>query len=168
MPFLGSVGVDRSTAGFIAAAIPIISVAGRLGSGWLSDKFNRKLVAVGLFAIVLVGVFLFGLVNSFVVGLLTMAVILHSVSYGSFNTLRAVLAREYFGRTRFGTIFGFMMGMMALGVIIGLRIAGWIFDTWHSYRYAWWLFTGLNAAALVLLITTPQMRTTQRKTGNEV
>jgi MFS family permease len=60
-----------------------------------------------------------------------------------------------------------MMGVMALGVIIGPWIAGWIFDTWHSYRYAWWLFTGLNAAALVLLITTPKMRTTPRKTGNE-
>ncbi len=158
MPFLDSVGINRSTAGFIAAAIPVVSIGGRLGSGWLSDKMSRKLVTVFSFAVVLVGVFLFDYINNAAVWLLVLALVLYSLSYGSSNTLRAVLSREYFGRARYATIFGFMLGIMAVGTIIGPWVAGWIFDRWHSYHYAWWLFTGLNAVALVLLITTPRLK----------
>jgi MFS family permease len=158
VPFLGSIGISRSTASFFAAAIPIISIIGRLGSGWLSDKFSRKRVAVAAFGILCVGTFLFDYVNNTLVWLLVVAVVLYSVSYGSANTLRAVLMREYFGRKHYGTIFGFLIGIMSVGTIVGPYVAGWIYDTWQSYHYAWWLFTVLNVAALVLILTTPRLK----------
>ncbi len=171
VPFLGSVGISRSTASFFAAAIPIISIIGRLGSGWLSDKFSRKKVAVVAFAIICVGTFLFDYVDNTLIWLLVIAVVLYSISYGSANTLRAVLMREYFGRKHYGTIFGILIGIMSVGTIVGPYVAGWIYDTWQSYHYAWWIFTILNVAALILLITTPRIRVktkVEEETVNEV
>jgi MFS transporter, OFA family, oxalate/formate antiporter len=160
MPFLKTVDIDRATASFFAGAIPVISISGRLAAGWLSDKFSRKKVAAGSFATVLIGTLLFDYITSQTLWLLVAAVILFSVGYGCVNTLRVVMTREHFGRGRFGTIFGFLMGVLALGSMLGPFLAGWTFDVWKSYHYAWLLFTVLNAISLLLLVTTPKIRLT--------
>jgi len=157
MPYLNTVNIARSQASFFAGAIPVISIGGRLVAGWLSDKVNRKQVAVWSFGMVCVGTGLFDLVNNMTTWLLVLAIIIFSLSYGSANTLRSVLTREYFGKSRFGTIFGFLMGILALGAIVGPYLAGWTFDVFQSYHYAWIIFTVINVAALVLLATTPKV-----------
>lgn len=158
MPFLKTINIDRETASFFAGAIPVISIAGRLAAGWLSDKFSRRQVAVSSFVIVCIGTFLFDYIGSLSIWLLVTAVILFSVGYGSANTLRVVLTREHFGRGRFGTIFGFLMGVLALGSMAGPVMAGWIFDVWKSYHYAWIIFTGVNIISILLLATTPRIK----------
>jgi sugar phosphate permease len=155
MPFLNSIKIERSTASFLGAAIPVVSILGRLASGWLSDKTNSKTITVISFAVIAVGTFLFDLARQDSLWLLIVAVLVFGLSYGTSNTLRAVLLREYFGRSRFGTIFGFVMGFLSLGSILGPYLAGWIFDNWQSYHYAWLIFTVVNVAALVLIITMP-------------
>jgi sugar phosphate permease len=156
MPYLGSVKIDRSSAAFFAAAVPVVSIAGRLACGWASDKIDRKTLTIIAFAVICGGTFLFDLSGVDTVWLLVIAVILFGLSYGSANTLRAVLLREYFGRSRFGTVFGFFMGFLSLGVILGPYLAGWIFVSWHSYHYAWWIFTIMNLGALILIISMPK------------
>jgi MFS family permease len=158
MPFLNTVDVPRSSASLFAGAIPIISIFGRLTAGWLSDKYSRKKVAVGSFAGVCIGTLLFDYTTSVTVWPLILAVILFSFSYGSANTLRTVMTREYFGRSRFATIFGIMLGVLCLGSILGPFLAGWTFDLWKSYHYAWIIFTGVNVVSLLLLATTPRIR----------
>jgi cyanate permease len=49
------------------------------------------------------------------------------------------------------------MGILALGAIVGPYLAGWTFDIFQSYHYAWIIFTIVNVAALVLLATTPKV-----------
>lgn len=157
MPYLSSIKIDRSSASFFAAGIPVVSIAGRLASGWASDKLNRKTLTIISFAVICAGTLLFGLAGVDSLWLLVVAVILFGLSYGSANTLRAVLLREYFGRSRFGTVFGILMGFLSIGVIFGPLLAGWMFDSWQTYNYAWWLFSVLNAAALLLIITLPKV-----------
>jgi MFS family permease len=67
----------------------------------------------------------------------------------------AALIREYFGRNKLGTIFGFLMGLSAIGGIVGPIFAGWIFDRYESYHFVWLLFAGLVCAAVIIMITTP-------------
>ena len=73
--------------------------------------------------------------------------------------LRPSLAREFFGRTNFGTVFGSMMGIGILGSIAGPPLAGWVFDNWGSYQYIWFVFAGLAAAALISVLTIPPVST---------
>jgi MFS transporter, OFA family, oxalate/formate antiporter len=161
MPFLNTVQVPRSTASLFAGAIPIVSIFGRLAAGWLSDKYSRKKVAVGSFAGVCIGTLLFDYTTSATLWPLILAVIFFSLSYGSANTLRSVMTREYFGRSRFATIFGFMLGVLCLGSILGPFLAGWTFDVWKSYHYAWIIFTSVSVVSLALLATTPGIRAKQ-------
>jgi len=44
MPSLNSVNISRSTAALVTTAVPLLSIIGRLGSGWLADRYNIKWV----------------------------------------------------------------------------------------------------------------------------
>ena len=67
--------------------------------------------------------------------------------------MRVALLREYFGRSRFGTILGSLTGIMMLGVMAGPPLAGWVFDKWQSYRGVWFALATLSVVALVSVVT---------------
>jgi OFA family oxalate/formate antiporter-like MFS transporter len=156
MPYLNSIRIDRATAGFFAGALPLIGIIGRLGVGWLSDRFDKKLIAISLSAGLSLAMLILAYLASPSIWMVALTLVLFSISYGGINTLRAVVVREYYGKSKFGTIFGFMMGIMSLGAIVGPFLGGWIFDTWSSYRYAWIIFTVLSLASTALLIRLPK------------
>lgn len=157
MPYLSSVDIARSTSSLVAMALPIASIIGRLGSGWLGDRYSRKRVATGCIAIMGLGLLFFSYVSNEGLWLLVPFIILFGIGWGGSATIRAALVSEYFGRARFGTILGFMMGMIALGGIAGPFFAGWVFDNWGSYHIAWLTFGCLAFAALITVATTPRV-----------
>ena len=101
------------------------------------------------------GLLFFSYVSSGGMWLLVPFIILFGVSWGGNATIRAALLREYFGRNKFGTIYGFTMGMIALGSFAGPLLAGWVFDNWGSYFAAWLAFACLIFAAMIIIATTP-------------
>lgn len=157
MPYLSSIGVSRSTSSLVATAIPLMSIPGRLGFGWLGDKFDRRLVATGGFALVGFGLLCFGYASTTTL-LLVPFLILYGIGYGGINAMRPSLAREYFGRTNFGTIFGLIVGIGAIGGIIGPTLAGWAYDNWGTYQGIWFLLAGLAVVALISVLTMPPVR----------
>ena len=42
MPYLSNIGITRSISSLVALLLPVVSVVGRLGSGWLIGKFGSK------------------------------------------------------------------------------------------------------------------------------
>ena len=68
------------------------------------------------------------------------------------------MVREYFGRARFGTIHGFIVGIMMVGHIIGAPLAGWVYDNWGSYQGIWYILGGLTFLASLVIAATPGMR----------
>ncbi len=157
MPYLGTIGVTRSTASLIAMATPVASIIGRLGFGWLGDRYDRKRLAVGGFVLTGMGlVFLGGAATA--IWLIVPFAILFGIGWGSGVTLRVALVREHFGRSSFGTIHGFTMGVMTLGNIVGPLIVGWAVDASGSYVSAWFASVGLTALAVITLATTPPVR----------
>jgi Major Facilitator Superfamily. len=54
MPYLSNIGMSRPTAGLVAAAMPLLSIVGRFGFGWLGDIYDKRYVmsiALGLIGI---------------------------------------------------------------------------------------------------------------------
>jgi len=166
MPYLSSVGIVRSTSSLVATAIPLVSIIGRLGSGWLGDRFDKRRVATGCFAAMSLGLLFFSYASNEGMWLLIPFIILFGIGWGGNTTIRAAMLREYFGRSSFGTILGFMMGMIALGGIIGPLFAGWVFDNWGSYHAAWLIFACLVFAALIIMATTPPAGTNVQLADN--
>ena len=167
MPYLSTVGVLRSTSSLVAMAVPLLSIPGRLCSGWLADRFNKKRVAAIFFAFTVLGLLCLSYVSSEATWILVPFVILFGFGWGSNNTLRASMLREYFGRSSFGSIFGFMMGISALGGIAGPLFAGWVYDTWASYQVAWLTLAILVFASVIIIATTPSINMASAETSTE-
>ncbi|MDP3879227.1 MAG: MFS transporter [Dehalococcoidales bacterium] len=157
MPYLSSVNFSRGVSSLLTLLLPLASIAGRLGSGWLADRIgSRRLLTTG-FILMTAGMFLFGYVTTGMAWLLIPFIITFSLGWGSNVTTRISLLREYFGRTSFGTILGFMSGIIMLGNMAGAPIAGLVYDTWGSYQGAWLSFGMLTllGAAIVLILPNP-------------
>jgi MFS family permease len=153
MPYLSSLGIDRSTSGLVATAIPLASIFGRLGLGWLGDKLDRRLVAAAGFLLMGAGLLCFGYISAASMWLITLFLILFGIGYGGSNVMRPSLGREYFGRANFGAILGLMVGIGAIGSIIGPTVAGWTYDNWGSYQAVWFIYAGLSIVAFLSVLT---------------
>ena len=81
--------------------------------------------------------------------------------------MRTALIRENFGIGKFGTIFGLMMGMTAIGGIIGPFIAGWTYDMFLNYRIAWIIFAFIVFIALTIIATIFREVFYTRSTGKD-
>ncbi|MFC1901747.1 MFS transporter [Chloroflexota bacterium] len=162
MPFLSSIGIERSTASLAAMSTPLISIFGRLGSGWLSDRYNKKRAAIGCFVIMAFGLLCANLVFISFLWLIVPFLILFGIGWGGYSIIRAALIREYFGRSNFGSIFGFYAGITALGSFSGPLFAGWVFDSWASYQIAWLVFAILIFVGMLIIATTPPVSSRSR------
>jgi sugar phosphate permease len=160
MPYLSSIDIPRARSSIIAMAIPLTSISGRLGLGWLGDRLDKRRVIAAAFAMICGGLLCFAFTSSKATWLLVLFLILFGIGYGGNNVLRGSVIREFFGRGNFGAIHGLVIGVMMVGSIAGPPLAGWVFDNWGSYQPIWFVFTGLAVAALVAAATTPPVSTT--------
>lgn len=150
MPYLGSVGVPRATAGIVAGAIPLFSIIGRFGLGWLGDVFDKKYVMV--WALFLMGLGMLAFCYVQVTGVVFLFLLLFAPGYGGAMVIRGAILREYFGRDSFGKMIGILMGFGSIGGIIGPTLAGWVFDTLGSYNIIWLVFCGIIGLAVLLML----------------
>jgi MFS family permease len=155
MPYLSSLGVARSLSSLVALILSVASVGGRLSSGWLAYRLGSRQVFTTSFVLMTIGLLLFAYISDAMMWLLVPFVIVFSLGWGCSVTTRISLLREHFGRGNFGTILGFLSGIMMLGNITGAPIAGWVFDSWGSYKGAWMGFGTLTIVGAVLAFTIP-------------
>ena len=81
--------------------------------------------------------------------------------------MRLALVREYFGRDNFGTFFGFLIGIGMIGNMAGPPITGWVYDNWGSYQGIWFVFAGLAAAMVLLLLTLAPAGSANQHSGED-
>lgn len=139
MPYLSSMAIHRTTAGFVAAAIPLASIIGRIGFGWAGDLFEKRKVMACGYTIMGAGLLTFCGVNW--TWVLVPFLLFFPPSYGGMIVLRGATVRDYFGRESFGKMIGMVMGSSSVGSILGPTLAGWAFDTVGSYLFIWIAFS---------------------------
>jgi MFS family permease len=149
MPYLSSVGISRTASGFVAAAIPFISIVGRVSFGWLGDRFDKRYVLGATFLFMGTGVLAFCSMQILWIALLFL--LLFPPGFGGSMVLRGAILREYFGAASFGRLLGIIMGSASIGGIIGPTLAGWVFDTMADYRFMWLALCTLSVLAVVLI-----------------
>ncbi|MBI2831466.1 MAG: MFS transporter [Chloroflexi bacterium] len=160
MPYLSSIGVPRSTAGLIASAVPMASAVGRLGYGWLGDRFEARMLTSVSYVLMGLGLLLFGFASAGGMGVLIPFSLLFGIGWGGNVVMRATLLSGHFDSSLFGTAIGFVVGVMMFGNVSGPPLAGWVFDNWGNYQIVWFSFAALAVGAAVLSGTTPRPRET--------
>jgi MFS family permease len=150
MPYLNSLGMSRATGGLVAAAIPLSSIIGRLGYGWLADHFPKRYVMALAFGVMGLGMVAFSLAAA--PEMIFLFLLFFPPSFGGSMVLRGAILREYFGRDHLGKMLGIVMGSAAMGGILGPTLAGWVFDSIGSYQILWLALAGAVSLAVLLVL----------------
>ncbi|MFC1978659.1 MFS transporter [Chloroflexota bacterium] len=158
MPYLGSVGIERSSASFVTMALALSTIGSRLGFGWLADRFEHKTLAVAGFAVIAIGILFYLFVSDQAFWLVIPFVILFSVGHGGNNALRSPIIVSYFGRSNFGAVMGLMMGFCSIGSILGSPLTGLIWDKMGSYDLAWYIGLGIAVVGMLAIWSLPKTR----------
>lgn len=149
VPLLTDRGFAIREATTTLSAVGLSTIAGRLVSGYLLDRFFAPYVAAALFLLPLAGV---GILAAGVGGPgLILAATALGFGLGAEVDVIGFLVSRYFGLRSFGEIYGCMFAIFTVGTGLGPLLMGLSFDRTRSYTFALGVF-GISlvcASALV-------------------
>jgi MFS family permease len=140
------------------------SVVGRLLFGWLADRWSPVLLmALGLLLAALGSAILevlFLRLDLREINLLWLFAIPYGIgSGGTFVTL-PILVGRCLGELHFSKIMGLLLSGSGVGVIVGLPVAGWVFDETGSYE---WVLIACMVLLLLSTLLTTLVRTSRHQ-----
>jgi MFS family permease len=146
------------------------SILGRLLFGWLGDRWHPTLLlAISLVLLALgpaVLEVLFVRLGLREVQLLWLYAAPFGTGIGANAVIMPVLVGRCFGELEFSKIMGFLMGGFAVGIIIGIPGAGWIYDSTGSYELVLIAcLVGLGLATLLAALIRPARHHPEFVTG---
>jgi MFS family permease len=144
-------GVAKLAAASLLGVSGLASIASRVGTGMLADRFGEKRTLIGALALQAAAIFLYLFAADLVA--LTALGALFGVAYGGAMPLYPVVARAFFGEAALGTAYGAIFFVSCIGMGIGAWAGGPIHDALGSYSG---LFIGsflVGTAAVVLAVT---------------
>jgi len=148
MPYLATGGIPRETAGLVAAAIPLFSIPGRFGFGWMGDVTDKRYVMALSFSFMAAGLVAFHFAAAW--WPLALFLLFFSPGFGGNMVMRGAVIREYFGVRSFGKLAGITLGAASIGGVIGPTLTGWVFDTYGTYNPVWVVFAAILFLAIFL------------------
>jgi MFS family permease len=166
MPYLSTISIDRTVSSFVAGALSIVGVFGRLGFGFLGDKLNKRWLAASGTAMVSISLIILSIITASSTWMIIPAVILFGIGYGGTITIHSVLLRENFGTTNLGSVIGFSVGITAIGLMVGPPLSSWLYESFGDYRITWLVLTGITVISIISQLTNPSVHTRRQKAGS--
>ncbi len=148
---LTDMGVSATVAALALSFTAGIGVPGRVVFGYLADRVSPRL----LFAIAFV---LEGSIFFIAIRMTSMVwpfVIVWGFGLGGLIALRPLLVSVLFGIASYGSIIGWMEMLFFVGAAAGTIMAGWLYDVFGNYFWAFTIYIigyALAAGACVLLV----------------
>jgi MFS family permease len=150
VPILTGSGTEKMAAAGVAGLIGLFSIVGRLGTGFLLDRFPAQFVGAVAFLLPIVAcLLLLGDGGNPLNQAVAAAAI--GLTLGSEVDVIAYLAAKHFGLKNFGALYGALVMALSLGTAFGPLAAGAIFDQYASYTPFLILAMGLMAASAIAL-----------------
>ena len=126
--------MTAGNAGLMAAGIPVLSILGRVGFGWLGDFLDKRYVLMMAVGFQIFGLLLFRDAPNFAV--IGLGVILYGIGIGGFIPVRNAVQADLFGRINYGKVQGMVELFAQIGGIGGPVVTGLIADSQGTYSFA--------------------------------
>ncbi len=123
------------------------SIIGRLFLGSISDRLDKRYVA--MFCFLIQGLAVLSLSHFRQVAILYLGTFAFGLTMGGIVMTQSLLIGECFGMVSFGTISGLAGLFSTAGAALGPTIAGLIFDATHDYSIAFTIFAVASLLAMV-------------------
>jgi len=145
MPYLTDIGHRETTAGLLIATVSGMTVLGKIGTGFVADRWGLRSAVMITCAMILVGIVL--LMRADIFGVAVVFAIVYGFAIGAPLLINPGLTAECMGLAHFGAIFGILTLLNTAGAAIGATLTGVIYDLAGGYWPAFTLFIVLISAA---------------------
>jgi len=142
------IGVSKAVASSSVAVFTLTSIVGRIGFGYLADRYSKRVMLALALALLAGGMPILAFADSYWQAILGIAIA--APGFGGTVPLRPAMAADYFGLRSFGTINGVVQFVSTTGGAAGPWVVGRIVDIEGEYAAGW-----LVAAAVVALVGIP-------------
>jgi MFS family permease len=152
IPHATDIGFDPRAAARVLAVIAAMGVTGKVLFGWITDHVDMRIAVIACAGLQFAGDATFLGAREYSTLLLGGAVF--GLGMGGLVPIHGAMVGAAFGRHAFGRVLGLMSPAMLPIHMIGVPLAGYIFDVTGSYDRAFLLFLvlyALSMAAALLL-----------------
>lgn len=151
--FEREIGMSKAEAGSTVALFTLVSIAGRLGFGFMADRYAKRLMMAVAAGMVVLGYAFVALAPSAPMAIL--GIVIMAPGFGGGVPVRPALLADYYGTRYFGTINGLAAAVMTGGAL-GPWTVGRLVDLTGSYDLGW-MAAGLATALAVPLFLLSRM-----------
>jgi sugar phosphate permease len=150
-------GMGATAAAGLLAVVGIFDLLGTIGSGWLSDRFDPRLLLAAYYA--LRGIALLGLpilLGPDIDPPLLVIMILFGLDWVATVPPTALLCTRIYGPERGPIVFGWVFASHMIGAAVAATVTGVIRDAAGDYATAWFLAGALAVLAAVAALAIPR------------
>ncbi|HET7875935.1 MAG TPA: MFS transporter [Methylomirabilota bacterium] len=150
--FAISAGVPPVQAAAALGSVSLMSLGGRMTTGWLADRIGRAPTLTITYASAILGLVSLSLLawhGSH--GWLVAYVLFYGFAQGSSGIIASARTADLFAGPHFGTIYGWMSLAVGPGEAIGAWAGGAIYDATGSYLWGFAFVAAVLAAAVGLI-----------------
>ncbi len=145
-------GLPIQTAASLLAVVGIFDIVGTIGSGWLSDRVDARVLLFVYYGLrglsLLAGPAVMG---PHVGPPLMFFIVFYGLDWVATVPPTVALCRQQFGTARSSIVFGWVFAGHMVGAGIAAEVAGLIRESTGSYSDAWWLAGALCLLAAVAI-----------------
>lgn len=146
-------GMPETTAAGLLAVVGIFDILGTIASGWLTDRYNPKILLAVYYQFRGIGLLVLPvLLSSTVQPSIVVFVVIYGLDWVATVPPTAAICRRVFGADG-SVVFGWVFAAHQLGAAAAALLAGYIRDSTGQYEYAWFGAAAMCTIAAVISAT---------------
>ncbi len=150
-------GMPATTAAGLLAVVGLFDIAGTVGSGWLTDKVDPRILLAGYY--LGRGISLLALDAVLAPGVepgMWVFIVFYGLDWVATVPPTVALCRTHFGLEDSGVVFGWVFASHMVGAGVGASVAGWVRTAQGDYHWAWLGAAVLCFAAVAISLAIPK------------
>jgi MFS family permease len=146
-------GMPETTAAGLLAVVGLFDIIGTIASGWLTDRFNPRILLAVYYQFRGIGLLVLPLLlSSTVHPSMIVFVVIYGLDWVATVPPTAAICRQVFGADG-SVVFGWVFAAHQLGAAAAALAAGAIRDATGQYTYAWFAAAAMCTIAAVISAT---------------
>ncbi|MFT6452331.1 MAG: MFS family permease [Halocynthiibacter sp.] len=161
---LASLGIS-STAALGAAAISLIglaNIAGTLFAGWLGNRYTKKYLLTGIYALRAIAAALFISMPITPASVMIFSTVMGGLWLATVPLTSGLVAHIY-GLRYMGTLYGIVFFSHQVGSFMGVWLGGKLYDIYGDYTMVWWIGVGVGVLSAIVHLPIKEIPLGQRK-----
>lgn len=148
---LAALGITTTSAlGAIAISlIGLANIAGSIFAGWLGNRYSKKYLLAGIYALRTIAAAAFILTPITPATVITFSLVMGALWLATVPLTSGLVAYIH-GLRYMGTLYGFVFLSHQIGSFLGVWLGGWLYDLYGDYTLIWWVGVGVGAFSALI------------------